>query len=592
MPKLSDTKSEASKENKLGHEAIALKAGGEPLPPGPGEPAPQLDPEEFIGKTSATEGSPNTGDQFRFWLRRGVLINPFDFVAVEHEGGSTTIGVVREMRLITDAMSHLSNFVSSNFGDIAEAPNTLRVGTTVVTAGVMSNSGVPLADRPDQVEVGLPLGSDKPVRFATADEVERALGISSMKNPIPAGIIEMSNGTQVPVMVNGDYLLGPEGAHINASGTSGLATKTSFLMFLLQAVYSRIPDKVAIVLFNVKQHDLLHVDQSPRDLSARDHRIYSALGIRPTELPKNSVKYFLPHGHDGPNSEFKPDSYDQYAYEFADAKDKLNLLFSEIDDPQSTIESIVEHIRDQTDLISKKDVADAAGTIILNSGQKVQTWIQLRHYDSFPEDVVTHRYSLFRFRRHLSRMTKGNPLFPKARGECVNLGDRIKEIKAGDVYVIDMARITKPEEQAFIVGDVMASIDELYVSGEEEPPKNIIVLIDELNRYCPAKQTPSSVAEQIIEIARTGRSRGVVLFGAQQFKSAVNNQVNDNCATHVIGRTGTQELSSTAYRFLDDLTKTSVSHLGKGELVLAHPLFRQPVRIVFPRPAYRRQEVS
>ena len=42
------------------------------------------------------------------------------------------------------------------------------------------------------------------------------------------------------------------------------------------------------------------------------------------------------------------------------------------------------------------------------------------------------------------------------------LGNEIKKIKAGEVFVIDVATISSFEEQAFVVGDVMKSIDEMY----------------------------------------------------------------------------------------------------------------------------------
>ena len=42
------------------------------------------------------------------------------------------------------------------------------------------------------------------------------------------------------------------------------------------------------------------------------------------------------------------------------------------------------------------------------------------------------------------------------------LGNEIKKIKAGEVFVIDVTTISSFEEQAFVVGDVMKSIDEMY----------------------------------------------------------------------------------------------------------------------------------
>ena len=36
----------------------------------------------------------------------------------------------------------------------------------------------------------------------------------------------------LPVYINSDFLIGPEGAHLNISGISGLATKTSYAIII------------------------------------------------------------------------------------------------------------------------------------------------------------------------------------------------------------------------------------------------------------------------------------------------------------------------------------------------------------------------
>jgi hypothetical protein len=45
------------------------------------------------------------------------------------------------------------------------------------------------------------------------------------------------------------------------------------------------------------------------------------------------------------------------------------------------------------------------------------------------------------------------------------------------------------------------------------------------------------------------------------------------------------------YRFLDPAVKANITRLEKGELVLSHAIFRQPVKIVFPKPAYLQEGV-
>ena len=79
---------------------------------------------------------------------------------------------------------------------------------------------------------------------------------------------------QIKLRVNIDskFLIGPEGAHLNISGISGLAAKTSYAMFLMKAIQDKClralddhddesDEDVAFVIFNVKGRDLLAIDE-------------------------------------------------------------------------------------------------------------------------------------------------------------------------------------------------------------------------------------------------------------------------------------------------------------------------------------------
>jgi hypothetical protein len=549
------------------------------------------DQDDVIGKTTATENSPNTVDDFAFWLSPDKIVNPFDFVTADHLRGTRTIGIVREMMMITDAPSHLSNYVSSEFGTVTTPPNTTRVSTTIARASVMANTGIETKREGISLEINMPVENDQPVRFATASEVSVALGAEKIKQPVPMGLIEMSNGVSIPVSVDGRYLLGPEAAHLNVSGISGLATKTSYMMFLIQSIlntYGR--EKLGVIMFNVKQQDLLHIHEEATDLTPLDYEIYKSLGIE--AKPFADVTYFLPRGPDGePDSEHEPQNSKVYAYSLrdciSDTRSSLDLLLSEVRDPDYTIASILEHVRERWPLRFGRDV-ERDGQTIRTADQHVETWGDLRLYDNYPREI--RQGSRGKFRRHLARLTNSD-LFVAGRKHEVYLGDEVKKLKGGQVYVIDIFRTSKVEERAaFVIGDVMRSLEEMYAEEIEGRPEKVIVVVDELNKYAPKGSMPGPVAQQIIEIARTGRSRGTILFGAEQFKSEAHEQVYENAGTHLIGRTGSTELSTQPYSFLDKETKGNVTRLEKGELVLVHAAFRQPVKIVFPCPSYKRQE--
>ena len=143
-------------------EAAALELAEE-QPPERAEQGP-------VGRTSATERDPSTSDRFNFWLAPDVIVNPFDIMEVDQVApdnrSSKTYGLVTILEHRTDAPNHLANFISSNFGDLAEEPNTPRQGTTVDHVNVLSNNA----------NVYMPVPSERLVMFAEAKGIEEALG--------------------------------------------------------------------------------------------------------------------------------------------------------------------------------------------------------------------------------------------------------------------------------------------------------------------------------------------------------------------------------------------------------------------------------
>jgi hypothetical protein len=173
------------------------------------------------------------------------------------------------------------------------------------------------------------------------------------------------------------------------------------------------------------------------------------------------------------------------------------------------------------------------------------------------------------------------------------LSDEIFKIKGGHVYVVDIARLQE-HEQMLVFGDLLKTVYSLKADPPEdrtEPiPEKVIFFVDELNKYAPSGPRPSPLTELVLEIAERGRSLGVILISAQQFMSAVQQRVTGNCATKILGRSGSSEVQQPDYRFLDNKIKSNVTRLSKGELLLSHAVYRQPIKIIFPKPAFRQQE--
>ncbi len=546
-----------------------------------------------IGLSSATANQPNSSDDFCFWLAQDVIVNPFDIVEAEQvapKGKSRTFGIVTTLHHSTDAPTHLSNFISNDFGQVSTEPNTTRQVTTVAHVAVLSN---------DQ-DIYMPVVNDRPVRFADEAGIHTALGIDQVpeRYRVPAGLIQMSNGTQAVVYLDIRYLLGPEGAHVNITGISGLATKTSYAIFLIQSILQKAEnrDRIGVIILNVKHGDLLAIDQPPREgLSPEQHALWEMLGLTPR--PFSNVRYLLPYGKDTltrgqPNSFRVPErNWFLYAYSLADTYDKLDLLLSNIPDPWDTVGALIGEIT--------QGLSDPHTGQWRPSGKwkGVTDWNSLLNGEPLVKEGQAQQVgdvravSVGRFRRLLRRIvqTRQTGIFVNQRPwDVKNLSQEIARIRGGETIVVDIARLAD-DEQTLVFGDILRTIYALYAEegGESEDlPEKVIIFVDELNKYAPARERESPIIEQVLDIAERGRSLGVVLLGAEQFMSAVHERVVGNCSTTIIGRSGSAELSSPAYRFLEPAVKANVSRLQKGELVISHATFRQPVKIRFPRPAY------
>jgi hypothetical protein len=547
-----------------------------------------------IGKTSATDKVPNTSDKFTFWLAPNIIINPFDIVEVEqvsHEGTSKTFGLVTTLEHRTDSPTHLANFISSNFGELAEDPNTPRQGTTVANVNVLSNDK----------DIYMPIASEKVVRFSDEKGIQIALGIDTMEssNKIPAGLIKMSNGVAAVAYIDRRYVLGPESAHVNVSGISGLATKTSYAMFLIQSILQTTSEedksKLAVIILNVKHGDLLQIDQKrEREFSVEEMELWEALGLEPNPFDSDKVHYFLPRGRDGrqPNTFLEPSFFTTYAYDLETTSDRLDLLFAQIPDAYFTLESIISEIKEGI-RNNEPDFRNVHSWANLLSGRPLfnpETHAAVREWRGIKGA------SIGVFRRHMRRMVQigQSGIFVDARASSEkSLCEEMLKIKGGHTYVVDIARLQE-HEQMLVFGDLLKTIYSLKADPPEdriEPiPERVIFFVDELNKYAPAGARPSPLTQLVLEISERGRSLGVILISAQQFMSAVHSRVTGNCATNVIGRSGSAEVQHADYKFLDKDIKSNVTRLSKGELLLNHAIYRQPVKIIFPKPPFRQQE--
>jgi hypothetical protein len=543
-----------------------------------------------IGKIIATEKVPTTVDEFFFWTDKKLIIKPFDVIKVSHLNDSVTFGVVEEISHLTDGASFLAGYISSDFGEVDSKAYTNRIGMNYIKARVVGNTK----------NIYTPVLDGAVVTLADATDVTKALGLDNIKNPLPCGIIEMYEGEdkiKIPVSFNSHFLIGPEGAHLNISGISGLASKTSYAMFLLKSIQQRYikeieNESVAFVFLNVKGRDLLAIDQTNDELPDNDKRMYEELGLE--TQPFENVKYFYPYSKDIKSTTYA-DINDvtsqqelkkafQYKYLFEQDKESLDLLFANIDDPTQTMESIVSFI------------TSGEGTFgNINNWNDLKDEIKkYQEKGDTGKDKTISVLSWRKFYRLFRKSLERNLFFSNALnkdGKEVRLQESIKQIKKNDVFVIDIAKLDE-EAQGFVFGDVMRAIYDLKLGqidrADAEIPSKIIIFIDELNKY-GSKDVPknSPILHQLLDITERGRSLGIILFAAEQFKSDIHERVKGNCATHAFGRTNVIEVSKSDFSYMPTVYKSMLTRLEQGEYILQNPIFRSPLNIKFPRPLYK-----
>ena len=128
---------------------------------------------------------------------------------------------------------------------------------------------------------------------ATGAERDRALYFDQMEHRIPVG----TGRDGAPIYLNLEFVDGTRGAHVSISGISGVATKTSFALFLLHSLFTsgalgnRATNAKALV-FSVKGEDLLFLDQPNSKLDDDLRLKYAGLGLPAN--PFASVAFYSP----------------------------------------------------------------------------------------------------------------------------------------------------------------------------------------------------------------------------------------------------------------------------------------------------------
>jgi len=468
-----------------------------------------------------------------------------------------------------------------------------------------------------------------PVTFATAKEIREAYGAEiSPSHEILAGFTYDEQRNPVPITLDARYVVGYEAAHVNISGASGVATKTSFALFLLYGLLSksepsseygeRSIDSVAAIAFNVKEADLMFIDQLPNswdELKKWEQHARLSSSIRLWQQAKENYRIDpLKWGKEGKFRFFAPMRFKPTGGVLSQRTDGSVTPFNYalrtlIDSGVGSLYTLFD-IEDLDEkalalIVSMTEVAKHKGFSfqeLIDEVKKILGGTSSRSGDRgdwFSFGNTTHHKAtalkiLNRLDYALENQLKGVVL----KSENTDNPIPISTLRPGQLWIVDITQLSdKGQRLVFqtIVRTVFRKLEErkiLELTGQltgdlKDFPKHVVIFVDELNKFVPAGREYSGLKADIVEMAARGRSVGMALIGAQQLASKVDEEVLANTSTFAVGRSHPVEIRKTPYAWLAEGLKERAMVLDKGWMLLWHSLHKRPVLIHFPLPLHR-----
>ncbi len=542
-----------------------------------------------LGRVVATERKPNTPHEFHFWTAIDAPIGIGTIVRVD---GPVPIdaqlprifGVVTEGFSYSDLQSPLHDVLGHDGRPSGGWPAaTERTEIRLYTAHVLRHV-------PEEPLQPVPLGE-----VFLADDADVAVALrmdgylkAESRTAIPVGVYR-AGGMVSPIYVDSDFLVGPEAAHLNISGVSGLATKTSAIEWLLQSIFAHFPSQrgtVAAVCFNVKGPDLCFLDQ-PGQIEDADREMYERLQV-PAE-PFRNVHYFAPYTARGyalntlRSNAALADSVEPLTWGLNEVLQYAEVLLNK-DDVDAKADALIDFIRER--VVGREfEEPGFSRTHHVQSFADLDAWFRevLRKLEDSNGDTwrTHHAATIRKVRNRLSNLST------RCAGLVTDDG-AVSDMPFGHfedrgVYVVDIANVEE-DAQDLVFTRIVSKLRE-HLERRDLGVDHIIVFVDELNKYAPSDGPETYVRKMLLDIAERGRYLGLVLFGAQQFRSQVHRRVVGNAGTALFGRMDADELATPSYQVLTPAIRARLATLDKGQLMVRHPHFAQPVFVRFPRPA-------
>jgi hypothetical protein len=546
-----------------------------------------------LGRVVATERKPNTPHEFHFWTALDSPVGIGTIVRVEGalpvNGQIPTIyGIVVEGFSYTDLQTPIHDMLGHD-----GTPGGASLGATQ-RAEIRLYTAAVLRQLPEEPLQPVPMGR---VFLADNDDVAVALRMDGYlregaNTGIPIGVYR-AGGTDAPIYLDADFLIGPEAAHLNITGVSGLATKTSAIEWILSSIFQHFPSQkgsVAAVCFNVKGPDLCFLDQ-PGVIDETDAALYEKCGV--PAKPFENVQYFAPYKHDGYSLNTLR-SNDALLHNVSSLTWGLRevLQYAEVllnkDDVDAKADALIDFIRER---VVDRDFSDP---LLGNKHYLVRSFADLEQWFRDVLSSMEGKNGEAWRTHHVATIRKVRNRLSNISTRCAGLvtdDGAVSDLPFGSfqdrtVYVIDVASLEE-DAQDLIFARVVTRLRE-HLEKRDLGVNHVVVFVDELNKYAPNDGQETYVRKMLLDLAERGRYLGLVLFSAQQFRSQVHRRVVGNSGTALYGRMDADELATPGYAVLSPAVKIKLATLEKGQLMVRHPHFTQPIFVRFPRPAVMR----
>jgi hypothetical protein len=546
-----------------------------------------------LGRVVATERKPNTPHEFHFWT---ALDSPVGIGTIVRVEGAHPVngqlpeiyGIIVEGFSYTDLMTPIHDMLGHDgTPGSASLAATQRAEIRLYTAHV-------LRQLPEEPLQPVPMGE---VFLADDNDVAVALRMDGYlkegsRTGIPVGVYR-AGGTDAAIYLDADFLIGPEAAHLNITGVSGLATKTSAIEWIMSSIFTHFPEKkgsVAAVAFNVKGPDLCFLDQ-PGQVGDEDRALYEKCGVEPKPFEK--VQYFAPFKSDGislntlRSNEALLHNVSPLTWGLREVLQYAEVLLNK-DDVDAKADALIDFIRER---IVDREFSDA---ILGNKHYLVRSFADLEAWFRDVLSALEGKNADGWRTHHVATIRKVRNRLSNISTRCAGLvtdDGAVSDLPFGSfedrtVYVIDVASLEE-DAQDLIFARVVTRLRE-HLEKRDLGVNHVIVFVDELNKYAPNDGQETYVRKMLLDLAERGRYLGLVLFSAQQFRSQVHRRVVGNSGTALYGRMDADELATPGYAVLSPAVKTKLATLEKGQLMVRHPHFTQPIFVRFPRPAVMR----